>query len=92
MHVYMCLYVSLCVIHIISSGEASFFLCMLTVIKISLLTGLDHSVTAPAGGMGTHKRLLVDKHDIIMSKSKSQIESRRHDLKLDRLSQREKVK
>ncbi|KNA15791.1 hypothetical protein SOVF_094980 isoform A [Spinacia oleracea] len=54
--------------------------------------GLDHSVTAPAGGMGTHKRLLVDKHDIIMSKSKSQIESRRHDLKLDRLSQREKEK
>ncbi|XP_021771578.1 sterol 3-beta-glucosyltransferase UGT80B1-like isoform X1 [Chenopodium quinoa] len=54
--------------------------------------GLDHSITAPSGGIEAHKSLLVDKDDIIMSKSKSHQDSRRHDMKLDRLSQRDKEK
>uniref|UniRef100_A0A803LI03 Uncharacterized protein n=1 Tax=Chenopodium quinoa TaxID=63459 RepID=A0A803LI03_CHEQI len=53
---------------------------------------LDHSITAPSGGIEAHKSLLVDKKDIIMSKSKSHQDSRRHDMRLDRLSQHDKEK
>ncbi|XP_062019257.1 sterol 3-beta-glucosyltransferase UGT80B1 isoform X1 [Rosa rugosa] len=52
--------------------------------------GLDHWITAP---IGTPKNLLIDDHNIKFSRSMTERrESRRHDLKLDRLSEREKKK
>ncbi|KAM5562270.1 sterol 3-beta-glucosyltransferase UGT80B1 [Rosa sericea] len=52
--------------------------------------GLDHWITAP---IGTPKNLLIDDHEIKFSRSMMERrESRRHDLKLDRLSEREKKK
>ncbi|XP_010680858.1 sterol 3-beta-glucosyltransferase UGT80B1 isoform X2 [Beta vulgaris subsp. vulgaris] len=54
--------------------------------------GLDQCVLPSVGVLETQRNLLVDNHGIVMSKSKSQKDSRRHDLKLDRLSQRDKEK
>ncbi|GMH22258.1 hypothetical protein Nepgr_024101 [Nepenthes gracilis] len=51
--------------------------------------GLDHCITAPVGTMGTCRNLLVDSHKI---RSKTQKDCPRLDLKLDRLSDREKKK
>lgn len=53
------------------------------------LEGLDHCITAPAG---THKNLLIDGNEIGLFRSMTEKkEGPRHDLKLDRLSERAKV-
>ncbi|KAK9757376.1 hypothetical protein RND81_01G158200 [Saponaria officinalis] len=54
--------------------------------------GLDHCTTAPVGNFGTRRSFLIDNHEVILSKSKSQKESQRTDLKLDQLSERDKEK
>lgn len=52
--------------------------------------GLDHCITAPAG---SHRTLLMDSEDITFSRSMTEKkEALRHDLRLDRLSEREKKK
>ncbi|KAJ7974048.1 Sterol 3-beta-glucosyltransferase [Quillaja saponaria] len=52
--------------------------------------GLDHSITAP---VGIHRNLLADDCEIMFSRSMTEKrETPRHDLKLDRLSNREKKK
>ncbi|KAB2635266.1 sterol 3-beta-glucosyltransferase UGT80B1 [Pyrus ussuriensis x Pyrus communis] len=50
--------------------------------------GLDHSITAP---IGTPKGLLIEDHEIRFPRSRTERKGR-HDLKLDRLSEREKRK
>ncbi|KAL9243698.1 hypothetical protein vseg_017554 [Gypsophila vaccaria] len=50
--------------------------------------GLDHYTTAPAGNFGAQRSFLIDNHEVILSRSKSQ----RPDLKLDQLSERDKEK
>lgn len=52
------------------------------------LEGLDHCITAPAG---THKNLVIEGNGIGLFRSMTEKESPRHDLKLDRLSERAKV-
>lgn len=50
---------------------------------------MDHWITAP---IGTPKNLLIDEHEIKFARSLTERrESRRHDLMLDRLSERDKV-
>lgn len=50
---------------------------------------MDHWITAP---IGTPKNFVIDDHEVRFSRSMTERrESRRHDLKLDRLSEREKV-
>ncbi|XP_021284049.1 sterol 3-beta-glucosyltransferase UGT80B1 isoform X2 [Herrania umbratica] len=51
--------------------------------------GLDHCITAP---VGTHRNLLIDDSEITLSRSMTEKKTPRHDLKLDRLSEREKKK
>ncbi|KAM3760056.1 hypothetical protein ACB098_01G165800 [Castanea mollissima] len=52
--------------------------------------GLDHCITAP---VGIHRSLLFDDHEISFTRSMTEKkEAPRHDLKLDRLSEREKKK
>ena len=61
----------------------------LTDVYACLHEGLDHWIAAP---IGTPKNLLIDEHEIKFARSMTERrESRRHDLKLDRLSEREKV-
>ncbi|KAL8167350.1 hypothetical protein V2J09_008849 [Rumex salicifolius] len=56
--------------------------------------GLDHCITAPIGfgTMGVGKSSLLESHTPSISRSKTEKESPRPDLKLDRLSEREKKK
>ncbi|XP_030952221.1 sterol 3-beta-glucosyltransferase UGT80B1 isoform X3 [Quercus lobata] len=52
--------------------------------------GLDHCITAP---VGIHRSLLFDDHGILFTRSMTEKkEAPRHDIKLDRLSEREKKK
>lgn len=58
--------------------------------SFSLRRGLDHCITAPAG---IHKNLLIDGNEIGLFRSMTEKkEGPRHDLKLDRLSERAKQK
>ncbi|KAE8666591.1 hypothetical protein F3Y22_tig00112496pilonHSYRG00043 [Hibiscus syriacus] len=50
--------------------------------------GLDHCITAP---VGAHENLLIDANEIKFSRSMTEKKTSRHDLKIDRLSDREKV-
>ncbi|KAK8580171.1 hypothetical protein V6N13_143296 [Hibiscus sabdariffa] len=50
--------------------------------------GLDHCITAP---VGAHENLLIDANEIKPSRSTTEKKASRHDLKIDRLSEREKV-
>ena len=52
------------------------------------LEGLDHCITAP---VGAHRNLLIDDIEISFSRSMTEKKTPRHDLKIDRLSEREKV-
>lgn len=62
---------------------------MFTDVKASILEGLDHCITAP---VGIHRNLLFDDHGISFTRSMTEKkEAPRHDFKLDRLSEREKV-
>lgn len=58
---------------------------MFTDVKASILEGLDHCITAP---VGIHRSLLFDDHEISFTRSMTE---KKHDIKLDRLSEREKV-
>ncbi|XVE55141.1 hypothetical protein DITRI_Ditri03aG0136700 [Diplodiscus trichospermus] len=51
------------------------------------LRGLDHCITAP---VGAHRNLLIDDNEISFSRSRTEKKTPRHDLKIDRLSEREK--
>ncbi|XWS15274.1 hypothetical protein CRYUN_Cryun35bG0081300 [Craigia yunnanensis] len=51
--------------------------------------GLDHCITAP---VGAHRNLLIDDNEISFSRSMTEKKTPRHDLKIDRLSEREKKK
>ncbi|XP_074276745.1 sterol 3-beta-glucosyltransferase UGT80B1-like isoform X2 [Silene latifolia] len=53
---------------------------------------LDHCTTAPVGNFGTQRSFLIDNHEVMLSRSKSQKESQRPNLKLDHLSERDKEK
>jgi sterol 3beta-glucosyltransferase len=62
---------------------------MFTDAKASILEGLDHCITAP---ISINRNLLIDDHEVSFSRSMMEKkEVPRHDLKLDRLSEREKV-
>jgi sterol 3beta-glucosyltransferase len=62
---------------------------MFTDAKASILEGLDHCITAP---ISINRNLLIDDHEVPFSRSMMEKnEVPRHDLKLDRLSEREKV-
>ena len=62
---------------------------MFTDVKASILEGLDHCITAP---ISINRNLLIDDHEVSFSRSMTEKkEAPRHDLKLDRLSEREKV-
>ncbi|KAK6257722.1 hypothetical protein QUC31_001181 [Theobroma cacao] len=50
--------------------------------------GLDHCITAP---VGTPRNLLIDDNEITFSRSMTEKKTPRHDLKIDRLSETEKV-
>ncbi|XP_022773402.1 sterol 3-beta-glucosyltransferase UGT80B1-like [Durio zibethinus] len=50
--------------------------------------GLDHCISEP---VGAHGNLLIDDSEIPFSRSMMEKKAARHDLKLDRLSEREKV-
>ncbi|KAK8692151.1 hypothetical protein V6N13_075629 [Hibiscus sabdariffa] len=52
------------------------------------IRGLDHCITTP---VGAHENLLIDANEIKPSSSMTEKKASRHDLKIDRLSQREKV-
>lgn len=52
--------------------------------------GLDHCTTAPIGTIGSQGNMLISSHEINMTRSKTVKEGRRHDLKLDRLSELDK--
>ncbi|GMI82989.1 TRANSPARENT TESTA 15, transparent testa glabrous 15 [Hibiscus trionum] len=49
--------------------------------------GLDHCINAP---IGAHENLLIDANEIKLSRSMTEKKASRHDLKIDRLSEREK--
>lgn len=62
---------------------------VLTDFEASVLAGLDHCSTAP---VRIDKSFLVDDHAVTFSRSMTEKkEVLRHDIKLDRLSEREKV-
>lgn len=49
---------------------------------------LDHCITAP---VGAHRNVLIDDNEISFSRSMTEKKAPRHDLKIDRFSEREKV-
>jgi sterol 3beta-glucosyltransferase len=62
---------------------------MLTDVKASILEGLDYCITAP---ISINRNLLIDDNEVSFSRSMTEKkEAPRHDIKLDRLSEREKV-
>uniref|UniRef100_A0A7C8ZEV4 Sterol 3-beta-glucosyltransferase n=2 Tax=Opuntia streptacantha TaxID=393608 RepID=A0A7C8ZEV4_OPUST len=52
--------------------------------------GLDYCPTAPIGTIESQRELLINSHEINVTRSKTYKESLRHDLKLDRLSELDK--
>jgi len=59
--------------------------------EISDVKGLDYCPTAPIGTIESQRELLINSHEINVTRSKTYKESLRHDLKLDRLSELDKV-